>query len=93
MCATDGPRGLMFNLDPSKLLVIAVVMIIVSGPERLPHFARQVGGAWRAFSEFRQRMESEVRKSCPISPPRPNSPATRGLRLLCSTAFLRHTSR
>jgi Sec-independent protein translocase protein TatA len=58
----------MFDLDPSKLLVIAVVMIIVLGPERLPHFARQVGGAWRSFSEFRQRMESEVRLSLPDLP-------------------------
>ena len=58
----------MFDLDPSKLLVIAVVMIIVLGPERLPHFARQVGGAWRSFSEFRQRMESEVRHSLPDLP-------------------------
>jgi Sec-independent protein translocase protein TatA len=58
----------MFNLDPSKLLVIAAVMIIVLGPERLPHFARQVGGAWRSFSEFRQRMESEVRHSLPDLP-------------------------
>ncbi len=58
----------MFDLDPSKLLVVAVVMIIVLGPERLPHFARQVGGAWRSFSEFRQRMESEVRHSLPDLP-------------------------
>jgi Sec-independent protein translocase protein TatA len=58
----------MFNLDPSKLLVIAVVGIIVLGPERLPHFARQIGGAWRSFSEFRQRMESEVRNSLPYLP-------------------------
>src|ERR1700733_10484949 len=58
----------MFNVDPSKLLIIAVVMIIVLGPERLPHFARQVGGAWRTFSEFRQRMESEVRNTLPDLP-------------------------
>lgn len=58
----------MFNLDPSKLLVVAVVMIIVLGPERLPHFARQVGGAWRSFSEFRHGMESEVRNSLPELP-------------------------
>ncbi len=58
----------MFNLDPSKLFVIAVVAIIVLGPERLPHFARQVGGAWRSFSDFRQRMESEVRNSLPDLP-------------------------
>jgi Sec-independent protein translocase protein TatA len=59
---------MLLNLDPSKLVVIAVVMIIVLGPDRLPHFARQVGGAWRSFSEFRQRMESEVRNSIPDLP-------------------------
>jgi len=58
----------MFNLDPSKLLVIAVVMIIALGPDRLPHFARQVGGVWRSFSAFRQRMEFEVRNSLPDLP-------------------------
>jgi Sec-independent protein translocase protein TatA len=58
----------MLNLDPSKLLVIGMVVIIVLGPERLPHVARQIGGAWRSFSEFRQRMESEVRSSLPDLP-------------------------
>jgi Sec-independent protein translocase protein TatA len=58
----------MFNLDPSKLLVIAIVTIIVLGPDRLPQFARQIGGAWRSFSEFRQRMESQVRSSVPDLP-------------------------
>jgi Sec-independent protein translocase protein TatA len=58
----------MLNLDPSKLLVIAVVMLIVLGPDKLPQCARQIGGAWRAFSEFRQRMESEVRSSIPDLP-------------------------
>ena len=37
----------MLNLDPAKLLVIAVVAIILLGPDRLPNLARQVGGAWR----------------------------------------------
>jgi hypothetical protein len=31
--------------------------------------ARQVGGAWRSFNEFRHRMESEVRSSMPDLPP------------------------
>ena len=47
----------MLNLDPGKLLVIAVVAIILLGPDRLPQVARQVGGAWRSFNEFRHRME------------------------------------
>ena len=59
----------MFNLDPGKLLVIAVVAIILLGPDRLPQFARQVGGAWRSFTEFRHRVESEVRSSMPDLPP------------------------
>lgn len=59
----------MLNLDPSKLFVIAVVSIIVLGPNRLPHFARQVGAAWRSFAAFRERMESEVRSSMPDLPP------------------------
>jgi TatA/E family protein of Tat protein translocase len=58
----------MLNLDPSKLLIIAVVAVIVLGPNKLPHVARQVGDAWRSFSEFRQRMESEVRNSIPDLP-------------------------
>ncbi len=59
----------MLNLDPGKLLVIAVVAIILLGPDRLPQVARQLGGAWRAFNEFRHRMESEVRNTMPDLPP------------------------
>jgi sec-independent protein translocase protein TatB len=59
----------MLNLDPGKLLVIAVVAIILLGPDRLPQVARQLGGAWRSFNEFRHRMESEVRNTMPELPP------------------------
>jgi sec-independent protein translocase protein TatB len=59
----------MFNLDPGKLLVIAVVAIILLGPDRLPQVARQAGNAWRSFNEFRRRMESEVRSTMPDLPP------------------------
>jgi TatA/E family protein of Tat protein translocase len=58
----------MLNLDPAKLLVIAVVAIILLGPDRLPNLARQVGGAWRTFNEYRHRMETEVRNSMPDLP-------------------------
>jgi sec-independent protein translocase protein TatB len=58
----------MLNLDPGKLLVIAVVAVMVLGPDKLPHVARQVGGAWRSFNEFRHRMEAEVRSNLPDLP-------------------------
>jgi sec-independent protein translocase protein TatB len=58
----------MFNLDPSKLLIIAVVAVILLGPDRLPQVARQIGGAWRSFNDYRHRMESQVRNSMPDLP-------------------------
>lgn len=58
----------MLNLDPGKLLVVAIVAIIVLGPDKLPQFAKQVGGMWRSFGDFRQRMESQVRQSIPDLP-------------------------
>jgi Sec-independent protein translocase protein TatA len=58
----------MLNLDPAKLLIIAVVAVILLGPDRLPGFARQVGGAWRSFTDYRHRMEQEVRGSLPDLP-------------------------
>lgn len=58
----------MFNLDPGKLLVIGVVAVLVLGPEKLPRAARQLGGAWRSFTQFRQRMEAEVRHAVPDLP-------------------------
>jgi sec-independent protein translocase protein TatB len=59
----------MLNLDPAKLLVIAVVAIILLGPDKLPQVGRQAGNAWRSFNEFRHRMESEVRSTMPDLPP------------------------
>src|SRR6516162_7439803 len=59
----------MFNLDPAKLLVIAIVAIILLGPDKLPKVAKQAGAAWRSFTEFRHRMESEVRNTVPDLPP------------------------
>ena len=62
----------MFNLDPGKLLIIGVVAILVLGPYKLPEVARQVGGAWRSFNQFRARMESEVRSNLPDLPSTPD---------------------
>ena len=58
----------MFNLDPGKLLVIAVVAVLLLGPDRLPQVARQAGGAWKSFNDFRQRMEAELRSNIPDLP-------------------------
>jgi Sec-independent protein translocase protein TatA len=58
----------VLNLDPAKLLIIAVVAVILLGPDKRPQVARQVGAAWRSLSEFRHRIETEVRASIPDLP-------------------------
>jgi sec-independent protein translocase protein TatB len=58
----------VLNLDPGKLLLIGVVAIIILGPDRLPQVARQIGGTWRTFNNFRQKMEAEVRSNMPDLP-------------------------
>ena len=79
----------MFNLDPGKLLIIGVVAILVLGPDKLPEVARQVGGAWRSFNQFRARMESEVRSNLP------DLPSTADVARLATspTALLNHLSK
>jgi sec-independent protein translocase protein TatB len=79
----------MFNLDPGKLLIIGVVAILVLGPDKLPEVARQVGGAWRSFNQFRARMESEVRSNLP------DLPSTADVARLAKspTALLNHLSK
>ncbi|HEY1651075.1 MAG TPA: twin-arginine translocase TatA/TatE family subunit [Acidimicrobiales bacterium] len=58
----------MFDLDPGKLLAIAVVAILILGPDKLPQAAHRVGAMWRSFDEFRHKMEAEVRGSIPDLP-------------------------
>jgi Sec-independent protein translocase protein TatA len=62
------PKQSMLNLDPGKLLIVAIVAIIVLGPDKLPHAAQQVGRTWRSFNEFRRHMEAEVRSNIPDLP-------------------------
>ena len=55
-------------LSPAKLLVIVAIAIVVLGPDKLPKAAKQIGGLWRDFRAFRQRLESEVRGNFPDLP-------------------------
>ena len=40
-----------------------------SGPDKLPHLARQLGAAWGDLRRFRTRLESDVRGAFPDLPP------------------------
>ncbi|HUZ10467.1 MAG TPA: twin-arginine translocase TatA/TatE family subunit [Acidimicrobiales bacterium] len=58
----------MLTLRPLNLLIVLVVAVILVGPDRLPQVAKQLGAAWRAFRQFHQRVEQEVRETIPDLP-------------------------
>ncbi len=54
----------MFDFGFGELLLLAIVALVVLGPERLPHAAR-MAGAWlgrikRTMSEIQSELEQEV---------------------------------
>lgn len=46
----------MFNVSPLEIMVLAVIALVVLGPQRLPEMARSVG---RGMREFRNALSSD----------------------------------
>jgi TatA/E family protein of Tat protein translocase len=69
------------NLDPAKLLVILVLILVLVGPEKLPKVARTIGAALHEFQRVRQEVVDEVRAAVPDTgdlPRIPRIPSVRG---------------
>ena len=62
----------MFNVSGGKFAVIALVAMIVLGPEKLPNAARQVGRFLRQFQQIRANLEAEVRNAVRLTEERPS---------------------
>lgn len=70
----------MFNISATELLVIAVVALLVLGPDKLPDAMRKLGRATRELKRITSGFEAELRDalSDPVeaTPSTPSSPAT-----------------
>jgi TatA/E family protein of Tat protein translocase len=55
-------------LSPFKLMVIAAVVLLLMGPDKLPEVAHRLGSSWRALKRLQERVESEVRDAIPDLP-------------------------
>jgi sec-independent protein translocase protein TatB len=73
----------MFDIGPGELLLVAIIGLLVLGPQRLPKVAAEigkwVGRARRTASQLRRQLEreielSELEKSV-APPPSPPSPS------------------
>lgn len=48
------------TLDPTKLIIVAIVALIVLGPDKLPVLMRQSGRYWNTFKSIRETVQGEV---------------------------------
>jgi hypothetical protein len=48
------------EIDPTKLLFIAVAALILLGPERLPEVARRAGEFWSQLKGHRDRLTQQI---------------------------------
>ncbi|HYA67849.1 MAG TPA: twin-arginine translocase TatA/TatE family subunit [Acidimicrobiales bacterium] len=55
-------------LDPTKLLVIGVVALVVLGPDQLPRLGRTAGLLWHEFQRLRAGLDDHVRNAFPDLP-------------------------
>lgn len=49
-----------YNLNPSEIGVLLVLVLIVIGPQRMPHYAQQLGRLVRKGRDFAQDAKSQV---------------------------------
>jgi sec-independent protein translocase protein TatB len=52
-----------FNLSFTHLMVVAIVALVVLGPERLPGVARSAGNLYREWIRIKGGLEGEVREA------------------------------
>jgi len=48
------------EIDPTKLLFIAVAALVLLGPERLPELARRAGELWSQLKGHRDRLTQQI---------------------------------
>jgi len=58
----------VISLSPFKLLIVAAVIMLLMGPDKLPEMAHRIGAGWRAIKRLQERMEAEVREAIPDLP-------------------------
>lgn len=68
----------MFDIGPGELLLVAIIGLLVLGPQRLPKVAAEigkwVGRARRTATQLRRQLEREIELSELETPTKPTTP-------------------
>jgi sec-independent protein translocase protein TatB len=52
--------GGVFGIGPEKFIVIAVIAMVLLGPDKLPSAARTVGGLMHQFRQIQANLRAEM---------------------------------
>lgn len=63
----------MFGISGFEFLLIALVALLLFGPDKLPQFGRTIGNVMRQFNEAKDQMEQVVRTEMGLET-KPSSP-------------------
>ena len=56
----------MFSIGPQEIVIIAIVALVIVGPEKLPEFARMIGRAMRDLKKYASEVREEFQKDLPV---------------------------
>ena len=77
-------------LDPTKLIIIAVVAFLFFGPDKLPEIARTVGRFMREFKKVQEEMETTLRSEMYKVDLSPTSPSAEGAEVSTAASTTGH---
>lgn len=68
----------MFGIGGWEFMLIAVLALLLFGPDKLPEFARTIGRLMRDFKRYQDLMESTIRAEVLTTEPAPEDPFKKG---------------
>ncbi|MBI3928024.1 MAG: twin-arginine translocase TatA/TatE family subunit [Armatimonadetes bacterium] len=51
----------MFNIGPGEMVMLAILALLIFGPQRLPEMGRALGQGMRAFRQATNSLKEEIR--------------------------------
>jgi sec-independent protein translocase protein TatB len=58
----------VLGLSPIRLVIVAIIGLILLGPDKLPQAARQAGALWHSLRQLQQKVEDELHEAVPDLP-------------------------
>lgn len=58
----------MFNIGPTEIIVIFLIVLVIFGPRRLPEMGKAIGKAIREFKNAGREIERDITEALEAKP-------------------------